>query len=210
MKPSLRRGNVKWFSTRSKPGAKRRAHRSPMQLIALRMRDLANLYRSRYGIALPDDDAGRDDLKIALNHLACLAHPRGHIAHWIEIWAPWLTAAEQRQVVPPILANPQRWKADALAWRLRLTKEQRTMLGITTIGAIDENKAARTKRRRAKDRQRKENARRAKGVKPRATYEGQSTSKAKPWLEEGISRAQWYRRRARETDPSNETGAATP
>jgi hypothetical protein len=165
MKPSLRRGNVKWFSTRSKPGAKRRAHRSPMQLIALRMRDLANLYRSRYGIALPDGDA---------------------------------------------LVNPQRWKADALAWRLRLTAADRAALGITTIGAIDENKAARTKRRRAKDRQRKENARRAKGVKPRATYEGQSTSKAKPWLEEGISRAQWYRRRARETDPSNETGAATP
>jgi hypothetical protein len=180
-----------------------------MQLVALRMRDLAKLYRSRYGISLPDDDAGRDDLKIALNHLACLAHPRGHIANWIEIWAPWLTAAEQRDIVPLILANPQRWKADALAWRLRLTKEQRTMLGITTIGAIDENKAARTKRRRAADRQRKENGRRSKGIKPRKVYEGQSISKAKPWLTEGISRASWYRRRANETAAARETGPAT-
>lgn len=180
-----------------------------MQLIALRMRDLASLYRSRWGITLPDDDAGRDDLKIALNHLACLAHPRGHIANWIEVWAPWLTAKEQAEIVPPILANPSRWKADALAWRLRLTKEERNMLGITTIGAVDENKAARTKRRRAADRQRKENARRAKGMKPREQYEGQSLSKAKPWVAEGISRAKWYRRRADETARHRETSPAT-
>lgn len=195
MKPSLRRGNVKWFSTRQKPGQRRQSRRSPMQLVALRMRDLATLYRSRWGITLPDDDSGRDDLKIAINHLACLAHPRGHIANWIDVWTPWLTAAEQREIVPPILANPQRWKADALAWRLRLTKEERNMLGITTIGAIDESKAARTKRRRALDRQRKENVRRAKGMKPRKVYEGQSVNSAKPWELEGISRRTWYRRR---------------
>jgi branched-subunit amino acid ABC-type transport system permease component len=45
---------------------------------------------------------------------------------------------ERSQIVPPILANPQRWKADALAWRLRLTRKERTMLGITTIGAVDD------------------------------------------------------------------------
>lgn len=195
MKPSLRRGNVKWFSTRQKPSGRRKSHRSPMQLVALRMRDLARLYRSRYGITLPDDDAGRDDLKVALNHLACLAHPRGHIANWIEVWAPWLTAAEQREIVQPILANPKRWKADALAWLMRLKKDERAMLGITTIGAIDENKAARTKRRRKLDRQRKENVRRAKGMKPREVYEGRSINAAKPWEAEGISRRTWYRRR---------------
>jgi hypothetical protein len=209
MKPSLRRGNVKWFSNKQKPSGRKRHHRSPMQLVALRMRDLAILFRSRWGITLPDDDSGRDDLKIALNHLACLAHPRGPIANWIDIWAPWLTAGERSQIVPPILANPQRWKADALAWRLRLTRKERTMLGITTIGAIDESKAQRTKRRRALDRQRKENARRAKGIQPRAAYEGQSISKSKPWLAEGISRAQWYRRRANETARQHETSPAT-
>src|ERR1700733_278032 len=126
MEKSLRRANVRWFSTKQKPRG--RSRRSPMQLVALRMHDLALLFRSRYGTALPDDDAGRDDLAVALNHLACLAHPRGHIANWIDLWAPWLTAKEQRELVAQILANPQRWKADALAWRLRLTMEQRTML----------------------------------------------------------------------------------
>jgi hypothetical protein len=47
--------------------------------------------------------------------------------------------------------------------------------------------------RKARDRQRKRLAR--PGAKPRAEYEGQSLSKLKPWKAEGISRAQWYRRR---------------
>jgi hypothetical protein len=68
------------------------------------------------------------------------------------------------------------------------------MLGVTTIGAIDENKAARAKRRRQLDRQRKENARRARGVKPRKVYEGQSVEQAQPWVDEGVSRRTWYRR----------------
>ena len=179
-----------------------------MQLVALRMHDLAVLFRSRYGHALPDDDAGRDDLEVAINHLACLPHPQAAIARWIDLWAPWITAKEQREVVAPILANPTRWKADALAWRLRLTMEQRTMLGITTIGAVDMNKGARTKRRRQRDRDRKTTLRRAKGIKPRKVYEQQSVSRQKPWEAEGISRRTWYRRRNGTTAPHG-TGPAT-
>lgn len=207
MKRSLRRANVKWFSTKQKHGKRRRP--SPMQLIGLRLADLAKIFRGRYGTVLPDDDAGRDDLIVAVNHLACLPHPQKPILAWLELWAPWLTLKEQHQIMADALTSPQRWKADALAWRMRLTKEDRRMLGVTTIGAIDENKAARTKRRRALDRQRKENARRAQGIKPRAAYEGQSISKAKPWIAEGISRAQWYRRRADETEHQRETSPAT-
>jgi hypothetical protein len=47
----------------------------------------------------PNDDAGRDDLMVAVHHLACLAHPRGHIAKWLEIWAPWLTLAEHKAII---------------------------------------------------------------------------------------------------------------
>lgn len=170
-----------------------------MQLVALRLHDLARIFRHRYGVTLPDDDAGRDDLTVAINHLASLARPRRHIANWIGLWAPWLPAGEMQEMVGAALANPQHWKADALAWRLRLTKEERRMLGVTTIGAIDENRAARIKRRRQVERERKARLRRAKGAKPRATYEAQSTASAMPWVTEGISRATWYRRRARET-----------
>lgn len=179
-----------------------------MQLVGFRLNDLAKLFRSRWGTKLPDDDAGREDLEIALNHLACLAHPRTRIARWIEIWTPWLTVAEYSEIVPPILANPMCYKADALAWRFRLSMEERTMLGITTIGAFDKSKAERTKLRKKRDRERKTNSRRARGIKPRKQYEQQSLSQQKPWIAEGISRATWYRRQ-RETSAPSETSPAT-
>jgi hypothetical protein len=207
MKQSLRRANVKWFSDKQKTTKHKARRRTPMQLVSLRLHDLAKIFRHRYGIVLPDDDAGREDLEIAINHLANLARPRKHIANWISLWAPWLTAAEQADMVGSALAIPQHYKADGLAWRLRLKAEERRMLGVTTIGAIDENKAARTKRRKRLDRERKANARRSKGSKPRKAYEAGSIQQAMPWIEEGISRATWYRKRKeRETD---ETSPAT-
>lgn len=200
MDKSLRRSNVRWFSDKQKPKKHRSPRRTPMQLVALRLKDLARIFHHRYGITLPDDDAGRDDLEVAINHLASLARPRKHISDWIELWAPWLPPKEQRDLVGAALATPQHWKADQLAWRLRLTAQERRMLGITTIGAIDENKAARAKRRRTLDKQRKADARRANGAIPRKQYEAQSVEHAMPWIDEGISRATWYRRkRDRET-----------
>lgn len=168
-----------------------------MQLVALRLHDLAKIFRSRWGMVLPDDDAGREDLETAINHLASLARPRRHIANWISLWAPWLTASEQQEMVGKALANPMHWKADQLAWRLSLKAQERRMLGITTIGAIDENKAARTKRRRRLDKERKAKLRRAKGAKPRKDYECQSVEAQMPWIDEGISRRTWYRRRSK-------------
>jgi len=194
-KPRRLVGNVKWFS--DKPRSKRLRRPSPMQLVTLRLHDLARIFRHRYGLTLPDDDAGRDDLEVAINHLASLARPRKHMIDWIDLWAPWLTGKEQRQIIGDAIANPQHWKADQLAWRLKLTAEERRMLGVTTIGAIDENKAARTKRRRKLERERKARARRAKGAKPRKVYETQSAEQEMPWIDEGISRRTWYRRRAK-------------
>lgn len=192
-KPKLR-GNVKWFSDKLKPKGKL-GRSTPRQLLALRMRDLATLFRSRYGVTLPDDDAGRDDLEIAINHLACVAYPKAAIAHWIEIWAPWLTSAENHDILARVMPHPMRWKADALAWRLGLTMEERMTLGITTIGAIDCNRTGRKKRRKQQDAKRKANERRKKGAKPRALYEAESANRTKPWKAEGISRATWYRRK---------------
>jgi hypothetical protein len=196
MGKSLRQANVQWFSTKQKRKALRR--RSPMQLVTLRLNDLAKLFRGRYGHVLPDDDAGRDDLLVAIHHLACLPHPQKPIEHWLEIWAPWLTIAERKVIVGDALSCPMRWKADALAWRLRLTAADRATLGITTIGAIDENKAARKKRRKAQARKRMAKLRRKQGGKSRNVYEEQSLEHVTPWAYEGISRATWYRRK-RET-----------
>jgi hypothetical protein len=166
-----------------------------MQMVVLRISDFSTLFRSRYGIVLPDDDSGRDDIRLAVDHLASLPHPARAITMWLETWAPWMTLAEHRQVIADGIANQRNWKADALAWRLRLTYQERSMLGITTIGAIDMSKAQREKRRKHKDRARKAAKRRAAGAVPRDRYERASVEQSKPWVVAGISRRTWYRRR---------------
>ena len=135
----------------------------PARLLTLiRMRELERLFVSRYGRVLPDDDAGRDDLFVAAHHITFL---RGdvikHIMSWARAWAPWMPSAEVERLAERVAAEPRKWTADVLAWRLRLSWVERTELRITTIGAFDMNKAEREterKRRRAET----ERARRAK------------------------------------------------
>lgn len=204
MDKPLRKSRVRWFSDRQK--RKRNGRRSPRQLVSLRLHDLAKLFRHRYGVELPDDDAGRDDLAVAINHIVCLLYPRRHAANWIDLWAPWLSAAEQRRIVDLAIADTQYWTADELAWRLRVTKEERRMLGLTTIGAIDETTGDRAARRLEKQRERQAKYRHDNGAKPRA----KSVSRIKPWVSEGISRATWYRRkRGIETTSACETSSST-
>ena len=89
----------------------------------------------------------------------------------------------------------RRWKADALARELGLDDATRTRLKIKTIGAVDCGKSKRMNRRRRK-RIAADRARRAKaGARPHA----QSAAATQPWLDEGISRRTWYRRRANGT-----------
>jgi hypothetical protein len=181
--------NVKLFSNKQKPRLRSRA--SPCQIAALRLNDLARLFRARYGVTLPNDDAGRDDMAVALNHIASLAHPRGRMLKWMEVWAPWVTAGEQSKLIADAITAQQHWTADQLAWRMRLTFEDRTALGLTTIGAIDMPKRERTKRRK-----RLHKARMAKlrGYKVPEL----AVSELKPWIEQGISRRTWYRRMAQQ------------
>lgn len=207
-KPRLSPG-LKIYSERQKKRragkSRRRGRASPNQIIALRLQDFARLFRSRYGAPiLPDDDSGRHDIMPVLHHLAALDRPKRRIEVWFRLWAPWMAFGEQDAMAAEALATAKPWKADTLAWHYHITKEERRMIGLTTIGAVDHQKAARTRRRKERDRQRKAAARRAAGAKPRADYLAASAERAKPWEAEGISRRTWYRRRA-ETD----TGPAT-
>lgn len=196
MRPSMRHANVKWFSDKQKPRGRRQRLASPQQIVSLRLHELARLFGSRYRtMVLPDDDAGRDDIEPVIHHLAALRQPARRAEQWLRLWAPWLTIAEQHTIITEAIAGARPWTADQLAWRYRVTREERTMLGLTTIGAIDYGKAARTKRRRDRDKSRKAAARRAAGIKPRREYEASAIERAKPWEAEGISRRTWYRRR---------------
>lgn len=149
---SPRLGNLKLYSTKQKP--RRHGSSSPRQIAALRLNDLNRLFRARYGVTLPDDDAGRDDMMVAVNHLTSLRHPLERIDNWLALWCPWITLKERNAIAGDAMIHPHHWTADQLAWRLRLTDADRTALAITTIGAIDCSKRERTKRRKAKSKER--------------------------------------------------------
>jgi hypothetical protein len=74
--------------------------------------------------------------------------------------------------------------------RIGLTFEQRESNRLFTIPPIDKTKAEIMAIRREKDRERKARTRRKAGIAAR------QPSKT-PWVEEGVSRASWYRRRAK-------------
>jgi MT-A70 len=127
----------------------------PARLLTLiRMRELERLFERRYGRLLPDDDAGRDDLIVAAHHIALL---RGdvikHIVDWARAWAPWMPSAEAERLAERVAAEPRKWTADTLAWRLRLSWAERTDLRITTIGAFDMSKAEREVERKRRRRE---------------------------------------------------------
>lgn len=164
----------------------------------LRIAELERIFALHYrDTRLPDDDAGRADMRLIADHLAQI-DPR-LIRPWASKWMPTLPAAELDALVADV-GTGRRWKADALARELGLDDVTRSRLKIKTIGAVDCSKAKRKTRRRRK-RNAADRARRAKaGARPHA----QSAAATQPWLDEGISRRTWYRRRAQNgTDGTN-------
>lgn len=177
---------------------RRSAPRTKPQFASLRLRDLTKLIRARHGVELPNDAAGLLMVEIVAHHLAMLnANPIDRINRWVDLWAPWYRIGELKTLREEVLRNPKRWKADQLAWVLRLIEADRRALGITTIGAIDMGKRERMARRRQRSRARRMAKHRANGVKTRAEYLA-TVASPKPWIAAGISRATWFRRK-RET-----------
>jgi hypothetical protein len=190
MAATLRSANVKW-----KGRARRRQSRP--SIASLRVAELARLFKARYGNVLPDDDAGRDDAAIMVHHLAALTgDPRPRVMGFIELRCPWMPIAEAKALLVETIAKPRRWRADKLAWRLRLTSADRATLKITTIGAVDKPKSERWHERQERTRAVKEGRRRAAGARKREEYEAASLARAQPWKALGISRRTWYRRQA--------------
>lgn len=162
----------------------------------IRIRELERVFSARYGAELPDDDAGRDDLKIAAHHIVHLGpDAERHIIAWAALWCPWLSRPEATALAVRTIANPIKFTADVLAWRLRLTAAERNQLAITTIGAVDQNKEQRAEAQKQRRREAERTRRRARGAQARVEFEAPSAEAWRPWEAEGISRATWYRRR---------------
>jgi hypothetical protein len=162
----------------------------------VRIGDLIKIFGARYGggdlFVFPNDDAGRDDLRILLDHYV-RAKPSA-IPRVIKARAPWLTVVEHEDLLQLVIRSPRLWSAQALAIQLNLTEAERRALKVRTIGSVDLTPEERQRQRKLHDRARKQKARRTKGAKSRDEWlAAHSKSREKPWLALGIGRSAYYK-----------------
>jgi hypothetical protein len=106
---------------------------------------------------------------------------------------PNLTVAEASAILGEASDTRKHLSADNLARFLGVTYAHRQALRLTTIGSVNVGKRARKELRKRQDRLAKEAKRRVAGMRPQS----ESLSATKPWRELGMSRAAWYRNKAR-------------
>jgi hypothetical protein len=166
-------------------------------IVTFRMAELYRCFNRAYGGApLPNDDAGRDDLRLAFQVLSTTSGPGPRMANVALTWAPWMPSDELEALIADVVAHPRRFKADTMAARLGITAEIRNLLKLRTIGAIDKSAAERAAERREQQRLAKEQKRRAAGI-PTIAEALALRAKREPWKAAEISRSTWYRRRQR-------------
>lgn len=187
------------------------------KLRRFRLGQLRKVLRDRYGVPLPDDDAGRDELKLQLR-MSLEWNWRGII----KAWAPWMSQEDARRLIAKLKAIPEAGRVlnhKQLGRALRLTDEERTLLEVYTIRPCDLSEKQFQERRAMKKQQFEIGKRRAVGVKPRSEYLAQfknSARKKKPWLKLDIAESTYYdrRKRLKEREAALETHdsgyAATP
>jgi hypothetical protein len=191
-------------------GQKKTDRELRLNMIAVkRIRDIERYLEGRYGRVLPDDDAGREDFVILLNHLAHNPiDPQGKMRRAIYVWAPSMAPAEGQDLVESIAKKPRRYRAKTLARLMRVTEEEHARWGLGSIWAFTWTGADMKDRERRRERKRKATKRRSAGTVDREEWLATSKSRTKPWEAMGISRAEYYRRRKAGTlhDTPSETG----
>lgn len=119
-------------------------------MAAIRLSELTRWLHDTHGAGC-ELEPGPDAVKLAeifAHHMAALAKPEQRISEWINFYAPTIPPQERQRLIANAMGKPVHWSADKLAWKIRLTDEQRGRLKIRTIGAIDMNKEQRAERRR--------------------------------------------------------------
>lgn len=174
--------------------------RPPRSISSLRLASIVRLLalRSR-GLSAADLDAEaerclRGALPSLLEPSPSAKEPLDRVVSWLDLHAPGLLQARGRAWLVKLIEDPtsrRHMKADVLGRLLALTSDERAALKAWTIGSVEETKRQRKASRKEKNRLRMRAKRMDAGVKPREL----SLSSSKPWEAEGISRAQWYRRR---------------
>jgi hypothetical protein len=159
---------------------------------------LEKVYAGRYGRhRLPDDDAGRDDLRIMMDILMQRReHGEDHCRRWVATWMPELPDHELDDILD---TAGRRWTPAALGKALNLTNAERMQRGVRIILPVDRTRKQLDQDIKDRDAERKRRDRAKLGAKPRAG----SAAQTKEWEARGESRATWYRKRRNETRETN-------
>jgi hypothetical protein len=180
----------------------RRSHRSNYSRTNHRLNEIRKLLLARHGIGFESDDMSLYLVPVA----KCLYRiKRADLQERLRLWCEGckikISDADLADCITETMDNPKLEKADELASRLRVTYAEREILSLVTIGAFDvtkrQRKQWRRERKRVKDRLRIQNKRREQGRAPRDQWLAASKTALEPWVAEGVSRATWYRRHAR-------------
>jgi hypothetical protein len=176
-----------------------------------RLGELRRLFRDRYAMSvLPDDDAGRGDLRELLLLASMAFNPDRTMKNVLSEAAPWMLTVEAEQLIDDVKRTPiylRKPSARMLGDRLRLMSDERQRLAIRTIKPFDKTDAELEADRRAKDSARKWRKRMAAKMKPRDAWLANCKSQLKPWAKAGVSRPTWYRRQNKMRQVS-ETGVS--
>jgi hypothetical protein len=154
-------------------------------MAAIRLSELTRWLDDTFGqgVELEPNAQGELILRVFAHHLAGLPDAGRRISTWMAAYTPWLGIRSQERLIREAVNCPIKWSADKLAWKIRLSDEQRTRLKIRTIGAYDFTKGQRQARSKA-NRAKRDATRRPRTTQP----------VGQPWLALGISRRTWYRR----------------
>lgn len=133
-------------------------------MAALRLAELTRWLDDTHGagVELEPSDESLRLLKLFAHHMAALPEMPRRVKAWIDRYTPWLTLASQEVLIAEVAECPLKWSADLLAWKIRLTDEQRTRLKIRTIGAIDCSAEQRKERRKRQHAERQKRLRATK------------------------------------------------
>jgi hypothetical protein len=174
----------------------------------LRYGDILKLFRHRWGTELPNDDSGRDDLWLLVTCVSlAAAEPKRKMRHVIEMWAPWMLAEERDAYVEHV------WGLDIyertltgreMGERLGLTNAERETLKLWRFRPFDKTDEELGQLAKERERDRRASKRRQRGVKTRAEYLAEQKAMPTPWIDQGISRRTWERRRKVAADTTQE------
>ena len=131
-------------------------------MAAIRIAELTRWLHDEFGAGVELEPCEFSELiiRIFAHHFLCLPSGDRRLSDWYRTYCPWLAPRDREYLISEATHAPLKWSADKLAWKIRLTDDQRTRLKIRTIGAIDCNKDQRKQRDRAR-RAERERARRA-------------------------------------------------